>query len=303
MTRSRLLTVLCAFIVLAGFAPVASAHYDPGTGRWLERDPIGTRPEGPYGVVRIGQQYRDGMNLYQYAQSQPTIRRDPRGLSSCMDECVSGCPRVKAGQEVWHGNTGHTPTKPHPLCVDRCKILCSCPGDTCTPKGKVVWGTPNTNPGTSGFGLSIQVSGEDPNCCSEFGVVQFVRTTTWPYGTGDWEIDDGRVGWFSDPSPASPYYDNPVPIRNPGGRGIFIFSDEPGGWGRNYFWEFKLLVMCTAGPAAGHIYGMYTWSVGTGGLGGVWSDPSSAPIVPSAIPKELPPILQDRCCDKNGKDT
>lgn len=39
--------------------------YDPSTGRWLSRDPIG---------------FRGGSNLYQYAKSSPLTRVDPNGL-------------------------------------------------------------------------------------------------------------------------------------------------------------------------------------------------------------------------------
>jgi len=95
MTRSRLLTVLFALIVVAGFTPVASGHYDPGLGRWLERDPLGTRPDLNTHAARFGVQpeeqsvpfqpslqYHDGMNLYQSVQSSPIILRDPMGLDS-----------------------------------------------------------------------------------------------------------------------------------------------------------------------------------------------------------------------------
>lgn len=75
MTRSTLLIVLFDLIILVGVAPIASAHYDPGTGRWLERDP-----------VRFG----DGMNLYEYARSTPATLLDPRGLKACCGPKVDG---------------------------------------------------------------------------------------------------------------------------------------------------------------------------------------------------------------------
>src|SRR5690606_31617718 len=78
MTRSGNPTVLFTLLVLLGFAPVASAHYETVQGRWLERDPIGTQPSIHRGV-RIGQQYLDGPNLYQYARSVPTRFVDPSG--------------------------------------------------------------------------------------------------------------------------------------------------------------------------------------------------------------------------------
>ena len=265
-----------------GLYTVRHRHYSPELGRWTTRDPIG---------------YVDGMSLYEYVRSGPMIRRDPRGLSSCMDECVSGCPEIKVGED-WRGNTYRPIMTTDPACMHRCNILCSCPEETCTPKGRVDWGSPQTIPGRSGIGLTIQVVGEDPNCCSEFGILQFVRTTNMWGKRGDWDIDDGRVGGLSDPSPAAPYYDPPVQIRTPGGRGRYTYADEPGSY-LNVFWEFKMLAMCTAGPAAGHISGMYSWSVGTG-FYGVWSDPSFGPILPSALPNELPPMMEERrrCCEK-----
>jgi RHS repeat-associated protein len=47
--------------------------YDPLYGRFLQRDPVG---------------YVDGMNLYEYVQSYPTMKRDPTGM--IMMKCVPG---------------------------------------------------------------------------------------------------------------------------------------------------------------------------------------------------------------------
>ncbi len=63
-TTYRMLLVLA--VVLAWFAPVAHAKwYDPQTGRWLERDPL---------------RYADGMNKYQYVESNPIRLVDPTGM-------------------------------------------------------------------------------------------------------------------------------------------------------------------------------------------------------------------------------
>ncbi len=92
MTRSRLLTVVFAFFILAGFAPIASAHYDPGTGRWLERDPSGLAQ----GIARRAQ-YGDGMNLYQYVRSSPGRFLDPSGLDAWE---ITGDPyKVRSDEE------------------------------------------------------------------------------------------------------------------------------------------------------------------------------------------------------------
>lgn len=65
MTRSTILTVLFVAIAALGFTPIASAHYDPVQGRWLERDPIG---------------YADSANLMEYAKCTPVTKSDPSGL-------------------------------------------------------------------------------------------------------------------------------------------------------------------------------------------------------------------------------
>jgi uncharacterized protein RhaS with RHS repeats len=67
-SRSKLvpLLALTAGLVIPALLP-QSAHgmYDPQHGRWLQRDPAG---------------YVDGMNLYEYVNSKPTIADDPLGL-------------------------------------------------------------------------------------------------------------------------------------------------------------------------------------------------------------------------------
>jgi hypothetical protein len=89
-------------IVVVLFCGVESANamYNPSTGRFLNRDPIGMRvgPEvanGRFGagggIAASGRyiirdrvdpaiQYADGLNLYQYVGSNPVNRVDPSGL-------------------------------------------------------------------------------------------------------------------------------------------------------------------------------------------------------------------------------
>ncbi len=56
--------------------------YDPETGRFMQRDPLGVNPAGgginPFGVRK---QYRDGLNLYNYVRSEPVNSLDPYGLA------------------------------------------------------------------------------------------------------------------------------------------------------------------------------------------------------------------------------
>ena len=81
-TTYRTLFVLA--IVLAWFVPTAHARwYDPTTGRWLQRDPLGSH------TLIIAQQvdgvapelgYIDGMSRYEYVGSDPLSGIDPEGL-------------------------------------------------------------------------------------------------------------------------------------------------------------------------------------------------------------------------------
>lgn len=62
---TRSLTILVS-VLLGLLAAPAHAIYDPGTGRWLQRDPIG---------------YVDGTSLYQYVKSRSIDLSDPMGLT------------------------------------------------------------------------------------------------------------------------------------------------------------------------------------------------------------------------------
>jgi len=53
-----------ALLVLLSTSHVASAYYDPGVQRWINRDPIGER---------------GGLNLYCFVGNAPTGKIDPRG--------------------------------------------------------------------------------------------------------------------------------------------------------------------------------------------------------------------------------
>lgn len=130
MTRPRfLLCFIVPVLVILGFAPVASAHYAPDLGRWVERDPIGTTTA----EIRIGQhrphrQYKDGMNLYQYSKSKPVIMVDPFGLCGIT---------LGASDEVWDRlNKGrdYQPNKRMACCGSERYY----PDSECCDDGKVV---------------------------------------------------------------------------------------------------------------------------------------------------------------------
>ncbi len=109
MMIRRLMILMVA--VIGMFGSDAYAVYDAGSGRWLERDPIGTTPAisttvslnvrqgtlraSPFsrqiaftGKIRLNtqsrvspsRQYGDGANIYQYTRSSPSIYADPSGL-------------------------------------------------------------------------------------------------------------------------------------------------------------------------------------------------------------------------------
>jgi len=62
---------------------VRMREYHPVLGRWLHRDPLGTRPSANSGIVRTGLQYVDGANLYEFVSGKPLDLVDPRGLKAC----------------------------------------------------------------------------------------------------------------------------------------------------------------------------------------------------------------------------
>lgn len=79
--RSLMVIVLCVF---CGFTPVASAVYDPGTGRWLTRDPLVIASAGS-ALTRIGQSNQlpdrtDFANAYGYVGGNPVGYLDSQGL-------------------------------------------------------------------------------------------------------------------------------------------------------------------------------------------------------------------------------
>jgi RHS repeat-associated protein len=59
-------------------------YYDYYTGRWLTQDPLGITPNpqkpNEFGITN---QYRDGINLYEYVMSRATSGLDPKGLKWC----------------------------------------------------------------------------------------------------------------------------------------------------------------------------------------------------------------------------
>ena len=55
--------------------------YDPETGRFMQRDPLGMSIFQLKKMFKPAVQYNDGMNIYEYVRSKPNMITDPAGLS------------------------------------------------------------------------------------------------------------------------------------------------------------------------------------------------------------------------------
>jgi hypothetical protein len=86
--KTALLTALLPVLLLS--AEPVSAHYDPGTQRWLSRDPI---------------QELGGFNLYRYVSNNPSNMRDafgecPLASPSAATEWGKGTPQLATGEAL-----------------------------------------------------------------------------------------------------------------------------------------------------------------------------------------------------------
>lgn len=79
--RKAVVFSIVSFVVFVLFAPCLSyAEYNPTTGRFLQRDPIG---------------YSDGMNLYEYVNSSPIVYVDTHGEKISHTACESAVRNAK----------------------------------------------------------------------------------------------------------------------------------------------------------------------------------------------------------------
>jgi hypothetical protein len=94
------LLALAAALVIPALLP-QSAHgmYDPKHGRWLQRDPLGVRPDAPRGRIEPARQSDRGANRYEGMGSNPQKLVDPMGLKEKPCECERIYPKVPAAMQ------------------------------------------------------------------------------------------------------------------------------------------------------------------------------------------------------------
>jgi RHS repeat-associated protein len=83
MIKLHLKLMLPALMLLALFSTpnLASAYYDPGVQRWINRDPV---KELGHFLIRYGNSVQMGLaerNLYEYVRNSPVDLLDPLGLT------------------------------------------------------------------------------------------------------------------------------------------------------------------------------------------------------------------------------
>lgn len=178
-------------------------------------------------------------------------------------------------------------------CMSRCRLVCSNGSSSnlcgCTPTGTLtIAPSPPPSAGSPGFAPGISIVGEDPNCCSEFSVIQFRRTKGYWGGWSEWDIDDGNDpnNILSNPSPDTPYYAPPSKINPKGTGGPSGFQDDPGNLVTPKSYDFIVLVICSKGPAAGHRYGTFGWTYANGWWGGTVTPPTMTPGLAPSVPKQ-----------------
>lgn len=120
MKKIRLLLLSSVILVTICTDP-ALALYNPKTGRWLTRDPIGVQDGLALWYFKDGglpkqkghrpiKQYADGANAYQYVNSSPTAKVDPFGTDIYL----------KSGNQRWNPVIRYGHLK---VCADDWRII------------------------------------------------------------------------------------------------------------------------------------------------------------------------------------
>jgi RHS repeat-associated protein len=71
---------VCVLFLIGAMISSANAYYQPESGRFMQRDPLGVKPLEWNKNLYTGSQYLDGMNLYQYVKNNPSRYIDFDGL-------------------------------------------------------------------------------------------------------------------------------------------------------------------------------------------------------------------------------
>jgi RHS repeat-associated protein len=75
--------------------------YDPQTGRFMQRDPLGINPVY---LFRPESQFNDGTNFYEYVKSNSVVKKDAFGLDSTPAENENyACCKVTKTNLIWDG--------------------------------------------------------------------------------------------------------------------------------------------------------------------------------------------------------
>ena len=147
--------------------------YDPVSGRWLSRDPIGI--EG-------------GINLYAYVEQLPTGWTDRNGLADSEPGDPPGQPpgpidpTHPSRHQPSHGGVSTSTGVPPPISLPMPAPLAACPGDLVAPGGQPI-GT--KNPGSSNPNIRNLPGGDQAaqnlfNDLAQFGTGESNPNLPWP---------------------------------------------------------------------------------------------------------------------------
>jgi len=137
--------LLKAVVLIAAFsfsAGIASAYYDPGMQRWLNRDPLKQiKIRLPSTIRYRAFRHYDEPNLFLFVLNSPINYRDPVGLDPVTSMCELKQCAEKIAHEVGSDYCGANALKQnHDLdpdcrvahCIATCRMARECPGGGAT---------------------------------------------------------------------------------------------------------------------------------------------------------------------------